>query len=410
MYTSILNALGTVAGWFSFLALAIIAIALVGAIVIAWLTLITLFHKKIKHENCRLGLRLKRLFRRLSLALGLTFAALFLFVVLMTGAALTHLAFPIVTMIIIYWLNFFFPLFIRCTCCPHGNCTPACPKMPKGEKQEKPKEKTPVIAEQPKEPVKPEPKKEPKQPAKTKPAPKLTPPEQKQEPITELPPVAPIFQEEPPQQKTQSITPVKTEPVKESAAKQPSPKPKATPAKQPVKRSPAKPKTAPKPTPVKAEPAKQEPTPTQPKATPASPPTTKTVQLSPTHTVEITTNQTIERTQNISSVTQVDKREAILHADGTVTGSAQSVTTRSTQQLKAEQEGLRAQYDKLENQLTQIRDVKARQFSYTPTNTNDAGKANAKYDENEVKDALAGLKGAMDDLQRQIDSRAGESQ
>lgn len=118
------------------------------------------------------------------------------------------------------------------------------------------------------------------------------------------------------------------------------------------------------------------------------------------HTVQtVSTNQTIERSGTVTSETTVNKREETLHSDGTVSGTSSSTTQSSKTELKAQKANLRNEYDGL---IKKLADSRVQQSSTQKASTTN-GSGTKKYDEEEVLKALTGLKGAMDDLQRQID-------
>jgi hypothetical protein len=99
-----------------------------------------------------------------------------------------------------------------------------------------------------------------------------------------------------------------------------------------------------------------------------------------------------------------------------VTGGVVSRQT-TIEEMKREREGLRRQYEMLQNKLLQMKSEQRESasvgFNTSPGNFERTGKTEAlakiptrnKFDEEEVNAALLGLKKAMDDLQRQIDAR-----
>lgn len=122
---------------------------------------------------------------------------------------------------------------------------------------------------------------------------------------------------------------------------------------------------------------------------------TVVTQVAPGHTVQTTTTQTIERTQNVTSTLQANYREATLHSDGRVTGHEQSAFAKVTSNSKSDPQvtvttGPKIQFETLQKPQPKVQ-----------TQYNHHSKE--YYDEEKVKDALAGLKTAMD-----MQKKAGE--
>lgn len=91
-----------------------------------------------------------------------------------------------------------------------------------------------------------------------------------------------------------------------------------------------------------------------------------------------------------------------------------SMAQKTTSQLRQEKETLRQKYDQLQGQLMQMSEDKADVGYYSDSGhfertgrSENLSKIQAKnkYDTEEVKKALQGLKGAMDELQKHIDMR-----
>jgi len=200
-----------------------------------------------------------------------------------------------------------------------------------------------------------------------------------------------------PQATTQKQEPPKPTPAEKPETQKPVPK-KPT-AKKPATK---KPSSTSKPTPKMATT-----TPTERKPRLAPVPVvvgeSKAVEITPSHTVEVVaTKQVVER----SVTSQHDK----------------AVTTRNTTELLTEQQTLKREYDTLIKKLadsrveeTRIAERSADTRGYysdagTFTKTGSAPAPQStyqgpkpKYDEEEVKKALFGLKSAMDELQKEID-------
>ena len=478
MYNSIMDGFGSFAGILSFFILTIVAISLIGLIIFSWLLFITLFHTVIKKRNCRKGLRAKRILKHTFLALGWIFFGLFLFFLVLTyGGALfsageiINISFPIATLVLVYLFNTILPLFVFCRC-SECKCHCGCHNSNAPIKQSKPKTEkvktntatiiTPTtIQESNQKPTKQELKdakraekeakkaerqaqelaeehskdaeKQAKKDAKkteqqllksennqetqitTEQTESATP--AKIEPINDgsikqrfekaevkqqepqqviIPPVAPMFSDNTIHRRTQSIVHTQTPSITPIQSTQPQSQ-RSYPTTKPAE-------------PVKSIRASESPSPSILGSQ------THTTQLSPTHSVQVQTSQTVDRSTNIQSMQTINKREATLHTDGTITGNASQQTTKSTTQLHAERQSLKAQYDKLNAQLTQIQDRPKppqpqgpRPLGYPSANLTSSSTslktAQVKYNETEVKDALSGLRSAMGDLQRQIDNK-----
>jgi len=467
-----MNGLGTFADLLSFFILTIVAISLVGVLIFTWLLFITLFHTVIKKRNCRMGLRTKRVLRYIFLASGWTFFGLFIFFLvltfggtLFTGTYIAHLAFPVVTLLIIYWLNIIFPLFVNCRCSEckcHCGCGGSKRKkfkahnkpetqnnninpvqnnpMPyqnhqqeRNNQQKEKHYKNKFNKHQKNERIPEKTKHEhpgqlsrdssikdsaiiPRMQEKSIPTPieptqqeefiKVTPindgsvkerferaEKQQTTQSFDIPPVAPMFTDNNTSRRTQSIVHTQTPSIIAMQEEQ-----KNMPQTQKLKAI------------TKEEESGKTQTKTQEAQIPSASNTSQITQLSPTHTVEVQTNQTIERSTNVQSSQLINKREATLFSDGTITGQASQSITNSTTQMNSETEGLKAQYDKLERQLDQMRDNKPKQIvSSAPTSQTSTqirtAQYSSKYGETDVNDALSGLRSAMNELQRQIDSK-----
>jgi hypothetical protein len=125
--------------------------------------------------------------------------------------------------------------------------------------------------------------------------------------------------------------------------------------------------------------------------------------------------------QSVAPTTQTTTRTTTTYTDYRVSARGQ----KSISELKREQDGLKLQYQTLQDKLDEIKFEKklppeyrstssAKQGYYsTPENFERTGDraqlskiSNAKYDEEEIRAALAGLRQAIADLQAQIDSKA----
>ena len=144
------------------------------------------------------------------------------------------------------------------------------------------------------------------------------------------------------------------------------------------------------------------------------------VDISPTHRIETQTSQRVEKTSTLDSSISIKSSESVLHAHGGVSARENStqlgisqtvvsppVTTLgsvSTDQSQ-EKQALREEYNSLSAKLDNIRQEKISRIGSNPPKvqtTQGFGKpgthAKEKYDEEQVKSALASLKAAMDEM------------
>jgi len=129
-------------------------------------------------------------------------------------------------------------------------------------------------------------------------------------------------------------------------------------------------------------------------------------------TTERVVREDVVREERRDEVVRRDDRRETMRVTGGVVSRQTTI-----EEMKREREGLRRQYEMLQNKLLQMKSEQRESvsvgFNTTPSNFERTGKTEAlakiptrnKFDEEEVNAALLGLRKAMDDLQRQIDAR-----
>jgi len=416
MYNQILRGLRWFGELFTLNILAIVAIAVVGVAFLTWFVWTIIVHTVIKKRSNGCCVRHQNAMVRLfCLALGWVFfgVSLVAFIFMFYGAiftyAIIHLALPIAVVSVIYLLCFIFQLFCnaKCRCLCSGSCEDCVVEAVDEEKDcVVEKAKNAAIAKEAKK----------KQESQQK---SLIASSQESVKIAEENLADPEYIE--PGAEESKPAKVAAKPVK---AEKP----------RPVKMEKVKPVKAEKTKPVKVE--KEKPVKVDkklekkklvviPQEEQHPEPVVWTPSSEPKVTVQTETAVTRNVSSSLSSTLAAAQVTSTTTAAGTEkTGSAYFARIKTTNELKAEHQNLKAEKEAMQKKLDEMRLQKIQSIgatgsmggttrtgyysdvsTYSRTGSGYLQKVGGQYEESEVRKALQSLKETMDDIQRQIDAR-----